>query len=301
MAEARTTVPVLDATLRRSSWRPGWLPDLRRWPVTSVIILVPFAIAAVAAPLVAPYGLNEGSLSDRLLPPLFFGGTTDHILGTDPLGRDMLSRIIYGARITALVAGVALVAGGAFGTVMGLISGYLGGWVDEVIMRIVDIKFSLPFILIALALTLIYGSSLELLLALLAFLNWGGFARQVRGEVLLLREMDYVKLAKVAGASTPRILIKHIFPGVLNTVAVVATISVGGLILAEAGLSFLGAGIPPPTPAWGSMTASGRLYIATSWWASVMPGLAIALVVVALTLLGDWMRDRLDPRLRQVL
>ena len=277
------------------------MPDLRRWPVTSVIILVPFAIAAVAAPLVAPYGLNEGSLSDRLLPPLFFGGTTDHILGTDPLGRDMLSRIIYGARITALVAGVALVAGGAFGTVMGLISGYLGGWVDEVIMRIVDIKFSLPFILIALALTLIYGSSLELLLALLAFLNWGGFARQVRGEVLLLREMDYVKLAKVAGASTPRILIKHIFPGVLNTVAVVATISVGGLILAEAGLSFLGAGIPPPTPAWGSMTASGRLYIATSWWASVMPGLAIALVVVALTLLGDWMRDRLDPRLRQVL
>jgi peptide/nickel transport system permease protein len=277
------------------------LPDLRRWPVTSIIILVPFTIAAVAAPLVAPYDINEGSLGDRLLPPLFFGGTTDHILGTDPLGRDMLSRIIFGARITALVAGVALIAGGAFGTAMGLISGYMGGWIDELIMRIVDIKFSLPFILIALALTLIYGSSLELLLGLLAFLNWGGFARQVRGEVLLLREMDYVKLAKVAGASTPRILIKHIFPGVLNTVAVVATISVGGLILAEAGLSFLGAGIPPPTPAWGSMTASGRLYIATSWWASVMPGMAIALVVIALTLLGDWLRDRLDPRLRQVL
>jgi peptide/nickel transport system permease protein len=277
------------------------LPDLRRWPVTSIVILVPFTIAAVAAPLVAPYDINEGSLGDRLLPPLFFGGTTDHILGTDPLGRDMLSRIIFGARITALVAGVALIVGGAFGTAMGLISGYMGGWIDELIMRLVDIKFSLPFILIALALTLIYGSSLELLLGLLAFLNWGGFARQVRGEVLLLREMDYVKLAKVAGASTPRILIKHIFPGVLNTVAVVATISVGGLILAEAGLSFLGAGIPPPTPAWGSMTASGRLYIATSWWASVMPGMAIALVVIALTLLGDWLRDRLDPRLRQVL
>ena len=277
------------------------MPDFRRWPVTSIIILVPFTIAAVAAPLVAPYDINEGSLGDRLLPPLFFGGTTDHILGTDPLGRDMLSRIIFGARITALVAGVALIVGGAFGTAMGLISGYMGGWIDELIMRLVDIKFSLPFILIALALTLIYGSSLELLLGLLAFLNWGGFARQVRGEVLLLREMDYVKLAKVAGASTPRILIRHIFPGVLNTVAVVATISVGGLILAEAGLSFLGAGIPPPTPAWGSMTASGRLYIATSWWASVMPGLAIALVVIALTLLGDWLRDRLDPRLRQVL
>ena len=300
MAEAHA----IERTLRAAT-RQGWsfarLRTLRKWPITSIIILVPFLIASVAAPLVAPYGLNEGELSNRLLPPLFFGGTTDFVLGTDALGRDMLSRIIYGARITALVAGVALIVGGAFGTAMGLISGYFGGWIDEVLMRIVDIKFSLPFILIALALTLIYGSSLTLLLALLAFLNWGGFARQVRGEVLLLREMDYVKLAKVAGASTPRILIKHIFPGVANTVAVVATLSVGGLILAEAGLSFLGAGIPPPTPAWGSMTASGRLYIATSWWASVMPGLAIALVVVALTLLGDWMRDRLDPRLRQIL
>jgi peptide/nickel transport system permease protein len=300
MAEAQAIERTLKAATRRG-WGFAWLPSLRKWPITSIIILVPFLIAAVAAPLVAPYGLNEGELSNRLLPPLFFGGTTDFVLGTDALGRDMLSRIIYGARITALVAGVALIVGGAFGTAMGLISGYFGGWIDEVLMRIVDIKFSLPFILIALALTLIYGSSLTLLLALLAFLNWGGFARQVRGEVLLLREMDYVKLAKVAGASTPRILIKHIFPGVANTVAVVATLSVGGLILAEAGLSFLGAGIPPPTPAWGSMTASGRLYIATSWWASVMPGLAIALVVVALTLLGDWMRDRLDPRLRQLL
>ncbi len=300
MAEAHAIERTLRAATQRG-WSFARLRTLRKWPITSIIILVPFLIASVAAPLVAPYGLNEGELSNRLLPPLFFGGTTDFVLGTDALGRDMLSRIIYGARITALVAGVALIVGGAFGTAMGLISGYFGGWIDEVLMRIVDIKFSLPFILIALALTLIYGSSLTLLLALLAFLNWGGFARQVRGEVLLLREMDYVKLAKVAGASTPRILIKHIFPGVANTVAVVATLSVGGLILAEAGLSFLGAGIPPPTPAWGSMTASGRLYIATSWWASVMPGLAIALVVVALTLLGDWMRDRLDPRLRQIL
>ena len=300
MAEAHAIERTLRAATRRG-WSFARLRTLRKWPITSIVILVPFLIASVAAPLVAPYGLNEGELSNRLLPPLFFGGTTDFVLGTDALGRDMLSRIIYGARITALVAGVALIVGGAFGTAMGLISGYFGGWIDEVLMRIVDIKFSLPFILIALALTLIYGSSLTLLLALLAFLNWGGFARQVRGEVLLLREMDYVKLAKVAGASTPRILIKHIFPGVANTVAVVATLSVGGLILAEAGLSFLGAGIPPPTPAWGSMTASGRLYIATSWWASVMPGLAIALVVVALTLLGDWMRDRLDPRLRQIL
>ena len=300
MAEPDVTARTIEGLLRRPRWRK-WLPDLRRWPVTSIIVLVPFTVAAAFPALLAPYGPQEGELADRLIPPMFFGGDSEHILGTDPLGRDMLSRIIHGAQYAFLVAGVALVIGGIFGTTMGLISGYFGGWVDEVIQRIVDVKFSLPFILIALALTLIFGSSLKLLLGLLAFLNWGGFARQVRGEVLLLREMDYVKLGMVAGASTTRILYKHILPGVLNTVAVVATLSVGGLILAEAGLSFLGAGIPPPTPAWGSMTASGRQYIVTSWWASVMPGMAIFLVVVALTLLGDWVRDRLDPRLRQTI
>jgi peptide/nickel transport system permease protein len=208
--------------------------------------------------------------------------------------------LIYGARISLFVSAVALISGGVIGTVIGLVSGYAGGTTDEVLMRIVDIKYSLPLILIALALALILGPSLELLLGLLAFLIWGGFARQVRGEVLLLKELDYVAMAKVSGASTFRILYRHIFPGVLNTVVVVATLQVGSVILAEASLSFLGAGVPPPTPTWGAMVSAGRLYLDIAWWDALIPGVAILLTVLAFTLLGDWLRDRVDPRLRQI-
>ncbi len=301
MAEAPVRTTIDRVLERRKGLR---LQALRRWPVSSIVILFFLLVAGLGAPWVAPfapYGVGSGELSDRHVAPVFFGGSSEHILGTDHLGRDILSRVIHGARITMMVAGVALVAGGVFGTVVGLVSGYLGGWIDEVLMRIVDIKFSLPLILIALALTLIFGPSLQLLLGLLAFLVWGGFARQVRGEVLVIKEMEYVAMAKVAGASIPRILYKHIFPGVINTVVVVATLQVGSIILAEASLSFLGAGIPPPTPAWGSMVASGRLYINTAWWEALIPGLAILLTVMAFTLLGDWVRDRVDPRLRQTM
>ena len=274
---------------------------LQRWPISSIVILTALFIAAVGAPWVAPYDpLQDGSLDDRHIPPMFFGGTAEHILGTDHLGRDTLSRLIYGARISMLVAAIVLVIGGGIGTLIGLVSGYFGGWVDEILMRIVDIKFSLPLILIALALAIIWGASIQLLMGLLAFLIWGSFSRQVRGEALVLKETDYVKLARVAGASTSRILYRHIFPGVMNTVVVVATFQVGSVILAEASLSFLGAGIPPPTPAWGSMASSGRLYITTAWWVTLIPGLAIALTVIAFTLLGDWIRDKVDPRLRQL-
>ena len=302
MAVNNTSASVSDELLDRRGPRLfGFrLPDLRRWPVSSIIILSLFLIAALGSEWVSPHELNEGELSDRHIPPMFFGGDAEHIFGTDYLGRDILTRVIHGARISLMVAAVVLIVGGAFGTIVGMVSGYFGGWVDEVIMRIVDVKFSLPFILIALALALIFGPSLPLLLGLLAFLIWGGFARQVRGEVLVLKEMDYVALAKVTGASTPRILYKHILPGVINTVVVVATIQVGNIILAEASLSFLGAGVPPPTPAWGSMVALGRLYVVDAWWDSLAPGTVIALVVVAFTLLGDWVRDKMDPRLRQI-
>ena len=284
------------------TWRIGvGVSMLQRWPVSSIIILTVLFVAAVGAPWVAPYDpAHDGTLDDRHIPPMFFGGTAEHILGTDHLGRDTLTRLIYGARISMMVAAIVLVIGGGFGTLVGLVSGYFGGWVDEILMRIVDIKFSLPLILIALALAIIWGASIQLLMGLLAFLIWGSFARQVRGEALVLKETDYVKLARVAGASTTRILHKHIFPGVMNTVVVVATFQVGSVILAEASLSFLGAGIPPPTPAWGSMASAGRLYITTAWWVTLIPGLAIALTVIAFTLLGDWIRDKVDPRLRQL-
>jgi len=276
------------------------MSSLRRWPISSIIILGILVFMGVFAPIIAPYGASDMVLENRHVPPVFFGGSWDHILGTDPLGRDILSRLIYGARISLFVSAVALISGGVIGTVIGLVSGYAGGTTDEVLMRIVDIKYSLPLILIALALALILGPSLELLLGLLAFLIWGGFARQVRGEVLLLKELDYVAMAKVSGASTFRILYRHIFPGVLNTVVVVATLQVGSVILAEASLSFLGAGVPPPTPTWGAMVSAGRLYLDIAWWDALIPGVAILLTVLAFTLLGDWLRDRVDPRLRQI-
>ena len=273
---------------------------LRRWPVSSIVILSVLIVSAVFAPLIAPHDAKLGDLSDRHIPPMLFGGTSEHILGTDGLGRDILSRIVHGARISVAVAVVALSVGGVIGTLLGVVSGYAGGWVDEVIMRIVDIKFAVPLILFALALAVILGPSFGLLLGLLSFLIWGHFARQVRAEVLVIVTMDYVAAARSCGASPVQIMYRHIFPGVISIVVVVGTLQVGAVVLAEASLSFLGAGVPSPTPAWGSMVAEGRLYIDTAWWVSLIPGVVIGLLVTAVTLLGDWLRDRLDPRLRQI-
>ena len=273
---------------------------LRGWPISSIVILSVLIVSAVFAPLIAPHDAKLGDLDDRHIPPMLFGGTSDHILGTDGLGRDILSRIAHGARISVAVAVVALSVGGVIGTLLGVVSGYAGGWVDEVIMRIVDIKFAVPLILIALALAVILGPSFELLLGLMAFLIWGQFARQVRAEVLVIVTMDYVAAARSCGASPVRIMYRHIFPGVISIVVVVGTLQVGAVVLAEASLSFLGAGVPSSTPAWGSMVAEGRLYIDTAWWVSLIPGVVIGLLVTAVTLLGDWLRDRLDPRLRQI-
>ena len=229
------------------------------------------------------------------------GGSAKFLLGTDNLGRDVLSRLIYGARISIIVSIVTLGIGGTFGIVVGLTAGWYGGWVDETLMRLVDIKLSIPLILIALVLVITVGQSFGVILTVLAIFIWPRFARQVRGEVLQLKNMDYVALAKVSGASTPRILFVHIFPGTINTLIVVATLQVGIVILLEATLSFLGAGVPPPTPAWGSMVAEGRDKLAGGiWWSTTFPGLAIMLTVVSLNLFGDWLRDTLDPRLRQM-
>ena len=227
-------------------------------------------------------------------------GGTKYLLGTDHLGRDILSRTIYGARISLIMAAVTLGIGGTAGIVLGMIAGWYGRYLDEVIMRLVDIELALPLILVALVLVVALGQSLMIIVAILAIWIWPRFARMVRGEVLRLKTMDYVLWARVAGASTPRIMFVHLFPGTINTVIVVATLQVGIVILVEASLSFLGAGVPPPAPAWGSMVAEGRDKLADSWWIATIPGLAIMLTVMALNLFGDWLRDTLDPRLRQV-
>ena len=240
------------------------------------------------------------AIGDTVEVEIRAGGSTEFLLGTDHLGRDLLSRVIFGARISLIVSLVTLGVGGILGVILGLVAGWYGGWTDEFLMRLVDIILSLPLILVALVLVVAVGQSLEIIVVVLALWIWPRFARMVRGEVLQLKTMDYVALARVAGASTWRILFKHLFPGTTNTLIVVATLQVGIVILVEATLSFLGAGVPPPEPAWGSMVADGRDRLTDAWWIATVPGAAILLTVMSLNLFGDWLRDKLDPRLRQI-
>ena len=227
-------------------------------------------------------------------------GGAEYPLGTDHLGRDLFTRIVYGARISIIVAAVTLGIGGTIGILLGLAAGWYGGWLDELLMRAVDIFLAMPLFLVALVLVFTLGQSLSIIIVVLALWIWPRFARMVRAEVLQLKTADYVSLARVAGASTLRILFVHLLPGTTNTIIVIATLQVGIVILVEASLSFLGAGVPAPTPAWGSMVADGRDRLAEYWWISTMPGLAIVVTVMALNLFGDWLRDTLDPRLRQL-
>jgi peptide/nickel transport system permease protein len=282
---------------------------LRRWPILPLIVLALLVITGLFAPQIAPQDPYKQHLPLRNAPPFWYTEywaeqddfeATTRLVGADHVGRDVLSRIIYGARISLLVVAVSLTTGVIIGTSLGLVAGYVGGLVDELIMRLVDVWLALPFVLLALVAVIIFGASLWLVIALLAMFTWPSFVRFVRGEVLSLKERDYVSLAKVAGASTARVVLRHILPGVLNTVIVITTLRVGQLILTEATLSFIGAGIPAPTPAWGLIVSEGRSYVTTAWWSTFFPGLAIFLVVMSLNFLGDWMRDRFDPRLRQL-
>jgi len=274
---------------------------LRRWPLFPLFLVLVLVLCALAAPVIAPHDPIKGNLLESGMPPVWLeGGSSKYLLGTDIQGRDVLSRVIYGARISLLIAVVVIATGGAIGVTIGLIAGYFGGQLDEVLMRIVDFTLAVPFILIALVVVIVFGQSLEVLLTLLALFSWGAFSRQVRAETLSLKTRDYVAFARIAGASTSRIMIRHLLPGVINTVIIVATLRVGSLILTESILSFLGAGIPPPTPAWGLMVAEGRVYIDSEWWITLFPGVAIFLTVFAMNFLGDWLRDRFDPVLRQI-
>ena len=282
---------------------------VRRWPLLPLAMLMLVVFAGVFAPWIAPEDPRKGDLRARMVPPVWLeGGSMEHLLGTDHLGRDIFSRIVHGARISLVVAAVTLGLGGTTGTVLGLLAGWYGKWIDEIIMRIVDIALAIPLVLVALVMVVAVGQAFPsdlggqtgLIILVLAGFFWVRFARLVRGEVLQLKTLDYVALAKVAGASIPRILFVHIFPGVINTLIVLATLQVGFVILVESTLSFLGAGVPPPTPAWGSMVAEGRDFLAGAWWISTMPGVAILLTVMSLNLFGDWLRDTLDPRLRQL-
>jgi peptide/nickel transport system permease protein len=276
-----------------------WL-DLRQLPLGSLAIITGLIIFAAIAPLL-PYSPIEQSLPDKLLPPVWQeGGTSRYLLGTDIFGRDVLTRMCYGAQVSLLVIAFSLPVGGGVGLLLGLLAGYVGGRVDTVLMRLVDAALAFPTILFALLLAVTMGQGLRTLIIAIGLLLWARFARIIRGEVLALRHRDFIALAQVRGCSHGRIMFAYILPNVMNTFMVLLTLHVGVVILAEASLSFLGAGIPPPTPSWGQMVAEGRSKITSAWWLSLIPGLAITLVVLAFNLFGDWLRDRLDPKLRQL-
>lgn len=267
-----------------------------------IAILTLLALVAIFADFIAPHDPQVGVLGARFKPPFWqTGGSTEYLLGTDHLGRDVLSRLIFGARVSMYVGFMAVIFAGTVGTLLGIVSGYLGKWVDQVIMRITDTWLALPAIMFAIFLAAVIGPSETNIIIILGLVFWTRYARVIRGEVLSLKERDFVRLAIVAGCSKRTIMLRHMLPNVLNSAIVLATLMLGQVIIAEATLSFLGVGVPPPKPAWGLMLADGKKgMMAGYWWLTVLPGSCIMLMVLSANLLGDWLRVKLDPQLRQL-
>jgi peptide/nickel transport system permease protein len=284
---------------RFAVWR-----SLRRaqLPVIPTVILGVIVFVAIFANQLAPHNPEVGRLVARFKPPFWMGkGSTDYLLGTDQLGRDVLSRLIFGARISLVVGFTAVVFAGVLGTALGIISGYLGGWVDQVIMRVTDTWLALPALTFAIFLAAIVGPSMWNIVIILGLTYWTRYARVIRGEVLSLKEREFVRLAIVAGCSKWTIMRRHILPNVINTAVVLGSLMLGVVIIAEASLSFLGVGVPPPEPAWGLMLSDGKQGLMVGyWWLTVFPGLCIMLMVLSANLIGDWLRVKLDPQLRQL-
>lgn len=252
-----------------------------------------FIFVGVFAPYITNYDPLMPDLLSRLTPP-----SREHILGTDTLGRDLAARVAYGARTSLLIALFTMIAGGGAGLILGLVSGYFGGLPDAIILRFIEWFFALPTILFGLLLAATMGPSMTTVIIALAINIWARFARIIRGDVLAIKQREFIAQARVAGCSHLRILILHILPNVLSTFMVLLSLNVGWALIAAASLSFLGAGVPPPTPDWGAIVASGRDYISSAWWISIVPGLVLSLLVFALNTFGDWVRDMLDPRIR---
>jgi ABC-type dipeptide/oligopeptide/nickel transport system permease subunit len=272
-----------------------------------LMLIIPAAIlsililTAILAPWIAPDNPTKTNMLERKLPPVFMeGGSTAHLLGTDGLGRDILSRLIHGSRVSLSVSMLVIAITATFGTALGIAAGYLGGNLEAVLMRVTDVSMAFPGLLLAMLLSVGIGPGFWTVILALSILGWAPYARMIRGETLKVRELDFVLQARITGASPVRIMLKHIFPNIINSLIVVMTLAVGLMILAEATLSYLGIGIPAPTPSWGSMVADGRNDLGSAWWISTLPGIAMGLVVLSCNFLGDWLRDKLDPRLRRL-
>ena len=280
--------------------RPGrvtqWRRKVReyRLPWLPILVFALMLVCAVFAPWLAPHETDTLNILNKNVPP---GETAEHLLGTDTLGRDILSRMIFGARTTVLISLAALLTGGVVGTVLGLVSGYMGGWTDTIIMRVTDAALGFPTILVALVIAVILGKGTEVIILAVALTVWARFARMIRGDVLAVKVLDFVTVAKISGVSTPVLIWRHIFPNVVNTLMVITSLLVGQVILLEASLSFLGLGLAPGAPSWGIMVSEGKDVILDVWWLSLFPGVAITIVVLAFNFFGDWLRDSIDPKL----
>jgi peptide/nickel transport system permease protein len=294
-----SSLDALDVPSRGAA--PRFLAALIVSPKAMFAVAIMLAIVACAlfSPLLAPFDPDAQSLTDRLLPPLSAAADGQlHWLGTDHLGRDILSRLIYGARISLVVGVGASLAAGTFGVLLGLTAGYFGGLIDDAIMRLCDIQLALPYILLAIALLAIVGSGLVNIILVLSLTQWVTYARVVRSGVLSEKEKDYVLAARALGFGSGRIMFRYVLPNVFAPIIVIATFAVAQTIIAEAALSFLGLGMPASIPSWGKMLADGRTYLVIAWWLTAVPGLVITLTVIGVNLFGDWLRDHLDPKLR---
>lgn len=275
-----------------------WRDDMTLSVQISLIVLSLIVLLVVFADVIAPYDAGEMHMLNRLSPPVFTdGGTPDFLLGTDAIGRDILSRTLFGGRVSLMVGTISACISLAVGTVLGLLSGYLRGWVDWIIMYVVDVQLSLPFMLLAVAVALVLGSNLVVLMGIAAFATFPYYTRVVRGAVLSLRHRDYVLAAEAAGASDLHIMVHHLLPGLIAPLLVLTTLNIGRIILLESGLSFLGIGVPPTIPTWGSMIEEGRDYLATAWWLAIIPGVTLMLLTMSIGTIGDWLRDITDVNL----
>ena len=266
------------------------------WVPIAVVVL--FLLVALLAPLIAPYNPNAQNLLGRMKTP----GTTSraflYLLGSDELGRDLLTRLIYGARVSLAVAFASALLSGTVGVLLGMLAGYLRGWVEMLVMRVVDVFLSVPAILLAIITVAVMGPGLVNVIVVLALTRWPRYARVAYGQTLGIANAPYVRLATLMGAGPLRILFRHILPNIIGAVTVVATLEFGLMVLFEAGLSFLGLGVQPPTASWGAMLSTGRNYLATAWWIATFPGVCLFLLVLSINLIGDDLRDRFDPRLQ---